>query len=196
MDELGAAAGDRVAVAGNLGSGSCLLWGRTGNLGAALADQEWFAELYQGSYRRLVLTAYALTHDLGAAEEVTQEAFALAYARATRVAEADSPEAWLRTVVVNLARRRWRRRAMLNRILRREPLAEAVEPPGAHLDLHTAIQGLGTEFRSVVVLHYLADLPVDDVASLLDIPVGTVKSRLSRARATLAERLRTEVDHA
>ncbi len=161
-----------------------------------MADQEWFAELYQGSYRRLVLTAYALTHDLGAAEELAQEAFSLAYARSARVALTDSPEAWLRTVVVNLARRRWRRRTMLDRILRREQPAEVVEPPAEHLDLHAAIRQLGPEFRSVVVLHYLADLPVDDVASLLDIPVGTVKSRLSRARATLAQRLRTEVDHA
>lgn len=163
-----------------------------------MADQEWFAELYQGCYRRLVLTAYALTHDLGAAEELTQEAFALAYARSARVAKADSPEAWLRTVVASAspARGRWRRRTMLDRILRREQPAEVVEPPGEHLDLHAAIQGLGPEFRSVVVLHYLADLPVDDVASLLDIPVGTVKSRLSRARAMLAQRLRTEVDHA
>jgi RNA polymerase sigma-70 factor (sigma-E family) len=161
-----------------------------------VADQEWFAELYQGSYRRLVLTAYALTHDLGSAEELAQEAFALAYARSARVARTDSPEAWLRTVVVNLARRRWQRRTMLDRILRREQPAEVVEPPDEHLDLHAAIRQLGPEFRSVVVLHYLADLPVDDVASLLDIPVGTVKSRLSRARAMLAQRLRTEVDHA
>lgn len=163
-----------------------------------MADQRWFADLYQGSYRRLVLTAYAMTNDLGAAEEVTQEAFALAYGRRARVAGADSPEAWLRTVVVNLVRRRWRRRAMLDRILRRqhdEPAPET-EPPDEHLDLHAAIRALAPEFRSVVVLHYLADLPVDDVASILDIPVGTVKSRLARARTTLATRLRTEVDHA
>lgn len=161
-----------------------------------MTDQSWFAELYAGCYRRLVLTAYAMTNDLGVAEEVTQEAFAIAYGRRAKVAGADNPEAWLRTVVVNLVRRRWRRRTMLDRILRREQPAEVVEPPGEHLDLHTAVQQLGPEFRSVVVLHYLADLPVEEVASVLEIPVGTVKSRLSRARATLAQRLRTEADHA
>lgn len=157
----------------------------------------WFADLYQGSYRRLVLTAYAMTNDLGTAEEITQEAFALAYGRRTRVSRADSPEAWLRTVVVNLARRRFRRRAMLDRILRRQDAepAPATTPPGEHLDLHSAIRGLSEEFRSVVVLHYLADLPVGEVASILAVPVGTVKSRLARARTTLATRLRTEVDH-
>jgi RNA polymerase sigma-70 factor (sigma-E family) len=157
---------------------------------------EWFAELYQECYERLVLTAYAMTNDLGVAEEITQEAFALAYDRQTRVARTDSPEAWLRTVVVNLARRRFRRRATLDRILRRQQAEPPPpEPSGEHLDLHAAIRGLGEEHRTVVVLHYLADLPVDEVAAVLGVPVGTVKSRLARARATLAERLRTEVDH-
>jgi RNA polymerase sigma-70 factor (ECF subfamily) len=100
-------------------------------------------------------------------------------------------------VVVNLARRRFRRRAMLDRILRRQHAEPALPPSavGEHLDLHAAIHGLSPEFRSVVVLHYLADLPVDEIATVLDVPVGTVKSRLARARTTLAARLRTEVDH-
>jgi RNA polymerase sigma-70 factor (sigma-E family) len=163
-----------------------------------VADQQWFAELYQSCYRRLVLTTYALTNDLGVAEEITQEAFALAYGRRARVAAADHPEAWIRTVAVNLARRRGRRRAMLDRILRRQEAAPPAAPAGEHLDLHRAIQALSDEHRAVVVLHYLADLPVDEVASLLDIPVGTVKSRLSRARTALADALgsRAEVDHA
>lgn len=162
-----------------------------------MSEQTWFAELYQGSYERLVLTAYAMTNDLGVAEEITQEAFALAYGRQNRVARADSPEAWLRTVVTNLARRRFRRRATLDRILRRQQAEPPPppEPPGEHLDLHAAIRGLGQEHRMVVVLHYLSDLPVEEVAAVLDVPVGTVKSRLARARAALANRLRTEVDH-
>jgi len=102
-------------------------------------------------------------------------------------------------VVVNLARRRWRRRAMLDRLLHRGA-ADPEEPPefvGEHLDLHLAIRALGRDHQAAVVLHYLADLPVDEVASILDVPVGTVKSRLARARAALAERLRTEeVDRA
>lgn len=158
-----------------------------------MANGEWFAQLYQESYRSLVLTAYALLRDMGEAEDVTQEAFAVAYGRRARVSRTDSPEAWLRTVVVNLARRRWRRRAMLDRIMLRE---YSEDPPtevfGEHLDLHAAIRALGHEYQATVVLHYLADLPVDDVASILDVPVGTVKSRLARARAALAAQLRTE----
>jgi len=160
-------------------------------------EQTWFAELYDRCYERLVLTAYAMTNDLGAAEEITQEAFAVAYGRARRVSRTDCPEAWLRTVVTNLARRRFRRRMTLDRILLRqqaEPPPQA-KPPEENLDLHEAIRTLGQDHRTVVVLHYLADLPVEEVAAVLDVPVGTVKSRLARARAALAERLRTEVDH-
>jgi RNA polymerase sigma-70 factor (ECF subfamily) len=162
-----------------------------------VTEQTWFAELYDRCYEGLVLTAYAMTNDLGVAEEITQEAFAVAYGRQGRVRRADSPEAWLRTVVMNLARRRFRRRATLDRILRRQQAEPPPRTPSPdeHLDLHTAIRGLGQEHRTVVVLHYLADLPVDEVAALLGVPVGTVKSRLARARAALAERLRTEVDH-
>jgi len=83
---------------------------------------------------------------------------------------------------------------MLDRILRREPEV-AAEGFGEHLDLHAAIRALGHEYQAAVVLHYLADLPVDEVASILDVPVGTVKSRLSRARAALAAQLRTEEMH-
>jgi RNA polymerase sigma-70 factor (ECF subfamily) len=144
-----------------------------------MADETWFERLYQGSYRRLVLTAYGMTGDLGAAEEITQEAFAIAYGKRGKVSRTDSPEAWLRTVVVNLARRRYRRKITLDRILRRahaEPLP-GEERVGEHLDLHDAIKELGAEYRAVVVLHYLADLPVDEVAALLGAPVGTVKCR-------------------
>jgi RNA polymerase sigma-70 factor (sigma-E family) len=166
-------------------------------MGGAVTTESWFAELYRGCYRRLVLTAYGMTGDLGAAEEITQEAFTLAYGRRGRVSRTDSPEAWLRTVVVNLARRRFRRTAMLDRLLRRQSAEPALTglPLGEHLDLHVAIRRLDADLRSVVVLHYLADLPVDEVAAILDIPVGTVKSRLARGRAALATHLRTEVDH-
>lgn len=162
-----------------------------------VTDEGWFAQLYEGSFRKLVLAAYAMTNDLGEAEEITQEAFAIAYGRQSRLAAADSQEAWVRTVVVNLARRRLRRRTMLDRILRRrhdEPQPPA-DTTSEYLDLHDAIRTLPADQRVVVMLHYLADLPVDEIASIVDIPVGTVKSRLSRARTALATQLRTAVDH-
>ncbi|MEV4315272.1 SigE family RNA polymerase sigma factor [Actinocrispum sp. NPDC049592] len=161
---------------------------------------EWFARLYQTAYRRVVVSAYAFNGNLSDAEEIAQEAFAIAYSRRRRVQAADNPEGWLHTVAINLARRRWRRRTTLDRLLRKEIPPQPVPPPdwvGEHQELHAAIRGLSDDHRAVVVLFYLADLPVDEVAAVLGIAPGTVKSRLSRARAALAERLgvHSEVGH-
>jgi RNA polymerase sigma factor (sigma-70 family) len=146
------------------------------------------AELYHASYRRLVAQVYAFTTDLGEAQEAVQEAFARALARRGGLAGVDVPEAWLRTVAVNIVKRRWRRKQLLDRILLRERpltrvLQEAPEPDRA--DLREALASIPRTYREVIVLHYLADLPVDEVAAILEVPVGTVKSRLSRGREAL-----------
>jgi RNA polymerase sigma-70 factor (ECF subfamily) len=169
--------------------------------GRAAAEQA-LSELYHASYRRLVTQIYAFTTDLTEAQDVVQEAFARALARPRGLSDIDSPEAWLRTVAVNVVRRRWRRRQLLGAILLKERpvqtlVAEAPSPD--RTDLRDALATLPRAYREVVVLHYLADLPVDEVAGLLEIPVGTVKSRLYRARAALAARLEgyhTEASHA
>jgi RNA polymerase sigma-70 factor (ECF subfamily) len=149
-------------------------------------------DLYHACYRRLVAQVFAFTTDLTEAQDVVQEAFARALARPGGLTDIDNPEAWLRTVAVNVVRRRWRRRKLLDAILLRDrPVARTVEPPPEpeRTDLRQAMAALPDAYRQVVVLHYFADLPVDEVAALLQVPSGTVKSRLSRARAALADRL-------
>jgi len=159
---------------------------------ARTAAEQAIGELYHACYRRLVAQVYAFTTDLTEAQDVVQEAFARALARPDGLAGVDNPEAWLRTVAVNVVRRRWRRRKLLDAILLRDrPVARTVEPaPGPErADLRDALAGIPTTYREVIVLHYFADLPVEEVAAVLQVPVGTVKSRLSRGRAALAERL-------
>lgn len=149
-------------------------------------------EVYHACYRRLVAQLYAFTNDVTEAQDVVQEAFARALARPGALHGIDNPEAWLRTVAINLIRRRWRRRRLLDTILLRErPVQRLAEPgPEPHrADLSSALAAIPRQYREVVVLHYLADLSVDEVAAVLAVPVGTVKSRLSRARAALAARL-------
>jgi RNA polymerase sigma-70 factor (ECF subfamily) len=146
-------------------------------------------ELYHGCYRRLVAQVYAFTTDLSEAQDVVQEAFARALARPGGLDDVENPEAWLRTVAINVVRRRWRRRRLLDTILLRDrPIARLVTPGPEpdNADLRVALAAIAPAFREVIVLHYLADLAVDEVAALLEVPVGTVKSRLSRARAALA----------
>jgi RNA polymerase sigma-70 factor (ECF subfamily) len=156
------------------------------------AIEQAMGELYHACYRRLVAQVYAFTTDLTEAQDVVQEAFARALARPRGLADVDNPEAWLRTVAVNVVRRRWRRRKLLDTILLRDrPVARFVEqaPGPERADLRDALAAIPSTYREVVVLHYYADLPVDEIATVLQMPVGTVKSRLSRARAALAAHL-------
>jgi RNA polymerase sigma factor (sigma-70 family) len=155
---------------------------------------EALRDLYDGCYRRLVGQVYALTGDLGEAQDAVQEAFVRALASPRRFGRLDNPEAWLRVVAVNVARRRMRRRAHLDRLLRRDP--PAVEPvPGMspdHVAVVSALRQLPYVQAEAIALHHLADLPVHAVAELTGVAEGTVKARLSRGRAKLAELLAEE----
>ncbi|MDI1459984.1 RNA polymerase sigma factor [Catellatospora sp. KI3] len=153
-----------------------------------MGAHEELGELYHAGYRRLVTQVFAFTTDLTEAQDAVQEAFARALARRRGLSDVDAPEAWLRTVAINVVRRRWRRRQLLDTILLRErPLARLAAPPPEpdNTDLREALAVIPRQYREVIVLHYLADLPLDEVAQLLEVPVGTVKSRLSRGRDAL-----------
>jgi RNA polymerase sigma-70 factor (sigma-E family) len=156
------------------------------------AGERAVGELYHACYRRLVTQLYAFTTDLTEAQDVVQEAFARALARPGGLADVDNPEAWLRTVAVNVVRRRWRRRRVLDVIMLRERPIQRFAEPGPEpdrTDLSGALAAIPRAYREAVVLHYFADLSVDEIAETLGVPSGTIKSRLSRGRAALAERL-------
>ena len=119
--------------------------GRLANDDPRARAEQAIGELYHACYRRLVTQVYAFTTDLTEAQDVVQEAFARALARPRGLADVDNPEAWLRTVAVNVVRRRWRRRKLLDTILLRDrPVARVVEaPPGPErADLRDALAGL------------------------------------------------------
>lgn len=148
--------------------------------------------IYQASHQRLVVQLYGITGDLQEAQDVVQEAFVRGLSRDGRLAAMDNPEAWLRTVAVNIARSRWRRRQVMEGFLLRRAVDQPVPVPGMsedHVALVTALRELPIAQREAVVLHYLADQPVDEIATALGVAPGTVKSRLHRARIRLAELL-------
>jgi RNA polymerase sigma-70 factor (ECF subfamily) len=140
--------------------------------------------VFEASYRRLVGQLYAVCGDLTEAEEVVAEAFARAVQHQRRFVRLDNPEAWLRTVAVNVSRSRFRRGL---RIVHREQ-DEARHPAldDERLALMAAMRQLPSAQREAIALHYLADLPIGEVATATGATVGTVKSRLSRGRAALA----------
>jgi len=151
---------------------------------------------YQAYYRSLVAQVFALTGDLPEAQDVVHEAFARVLARPRGFLAAADPSTWLRAVVFNVARTRFRRRRVYDRLVRTgrvEPMAESV--PGLtpdRLALVEALRRLPMPTREAVVLHHLADLPVHEVAETLGLPIGTVKARLSRGRAALARYLASD----
>jgi RNA polymerase sigma-70 factor (ECF subfamily) len=154
-----------------------------------------FEELYTSAFGRLVGQLFLVTGNMHEAEEVVQEAFTRAAGRWQRLRDYDLPELWVRRVAINLAcdgRRRVRRLAVLAQL---DPDAAAVPPISVDgLAVAAALATLPRRHRQVVVLHYLFDWPVQEVARQLAVPVGTVKSRLARARKALAAQLDIEID--
>lgn len=154
--------------------------------------------LYAASYRRLVVQMYAICGDLADAEDAVQEAFITAIRKRRTLRSVDNPEAWIRTVALRRLHGGWRHLAVVRRhqATHRGP-EPIVEVGPEHVALVTALGLLDPGQREVVVLHHLADLSVAEIAEDLSIPIGTVKSRLSRGRERLSELLteREEPSH-
>lgn len=159
-------------------------------------DLEHVRDVYAVSAGRLVAQLYALTGNYAEAQDVVQEAFVRALARPARLRLVDNPEAWLRTVAMNLARSRHRRRIIFDRLVRTGRVDGPGEHAGGvspdHVALVTALQRLPRDVRATIVLHHIADLPVAEVARTLGCSVEAVKTRLVRGRRTLAGHLAEE----
>jgi RNA polymerase sigma-70 factor, ECF subfamily len=154
-----------------------------------------FDEFYGAAARRIVRHAYALTGNISDAQDITQEAFARAWQRWDRVRDFDSPEAWVRRVATNLATSRFRRDRTARAAAWQLIASPAPEVSPDTVALIAALRTLPERQRVVLVLHYLADLPVGQIAAELGCPVGSVKAWLSRGRAALGLALAvTETD--
>jgi RNA polymerase sigma-70 factor, ECF subfamily len=149
--------------------------------------------LFRAHWPRAYRAAYLVVHDAAAAEDIAQEAF-LAAVRALDRFDRRRPFApWLHRIAVNRAID-WAR----SRELRRE--VELVEPPGVSPPempqdtqrVGAALASLSPEHRAVVVMRYLLDYSPGEIAKLLDLPRGTVNSRLRRGLDRLGERLKAE----
>ena len=156
-------------------------------------DERAVSDLYSGTYARLVGVTALAAGSRGDAEDAVQEAFTRLLPRWGQVSQYDDPEAWVRSVAFRLLSNRQRKlRNGLRALTRLGPDAPAQAPTGDRVDVQRALAALPVTQRQVVVLHHLVGLSVDEVARSLDVPVGTVKSRLSRSREALAPLLREE----
>ena len=136
----------------------------------------------------------AILGDEPDARDAAQETFVAAWRQLPRLREPDRFDAWLQRVAVNAARMTLRARG--RRRIREIPtssvaaIADASAPePSADRDarrLDAALGRLPIEQRAILVLHHLEDRPLAELAAILDVPVGTAKSRLFAARRALA----------
>ena len=152
-----------------------------------MTRQDFVREVYDASYRRLVVQLFALTSDLAEAEDAVQEAFVKALSKGRSFDQVDNPEAWLRTAALNHVRNRWRHAEVVRRLRTKVPgPTPGAEVGPEHVALVEALAKLDTSHRTVVVLHYLADRSIADISTELEVPEGTVKTRLARSRELLA----------
>ncbi|BCJ71714.1 RNA polymerase sigma24 factor [Catellatospora sp. IY07-71] len=152
-----------------------------------MRDAESFDECYRGTSRRLLSYAYALTGDWAQAQDLVQEAYMRAWRQWGRLSEYEDVEAWLRLVVSRLATDVWRRLQRWRGAMRLLGPAPDAEPADeSAVLLHRALRGLPAVQRQALALHYLFDMPVAQIAQDAGVPIGTVKSWLSRGRTSLA----------
>jgi RNA polymerase sigma-70 factor (ECF subfamily) len=140
--------------------------------------------LYEAAYARLVAQVQIVAGTRSDAEEAVQEAFARLLPKWRTVSTYDDPEAWVRLVAFRVVTSRWRRAQAAtrgrNRLQRTTEAAAAASDDAVYLG--QALADLTVDQRMVLVLHYVLDRPVEQIARDLGVAQGTVKSRLSRAR--------------
>jgi RNA polymerase sigma-70 factor, ECF subfamily len=158
----------------------------------SLADLE---ALFREHWPRAHRAAYLVVHDSAAAEDITQEAFLAAIRSLDRFDRARPFGPWLHRIVVNRAIDWARSRALraevgdgaLAAVAESDRAGGAFSPP-----VVAALAALSPDHRAVIVLRHLLEYTPGEIAELLDVPRGTVNSRLRRALDELADRLEEE----
>ena len=160
--------------------------------GSGLTDES-FAALCDAALRRTYGLAGYLLGDATEAEDATQDAMDRAWRARGSLRDPAAFEGWLDRIVANVCRDRMRRRKLARMVdLETGPEHEAADPFRAFLDrdaLGHALDALTPEQRIAVVLRFWRDLPLEEIATRLDWPLGTVESRLHHALAVMRVRL-------
>jgi len=164
-------------------------------LQAQQGDRDAYAALVETRADRLLRTARAILRDQADASDATQETLLTAWVQLPRLRNPASFDAWLHRTLINECRARLRKR----RRSREVDLEVTTARTGDHASnsvevasVQAAFARISVEDRLILLLHHLHGLSLPEMASQLDIPVGTAKSRLWRARKALARALEAE----
>ncbi len=161
-------------------------WVRGAQAGSA-SDLE---ALFRAHWSRAYRAAYLVTHDASAAEDIAQESFLAAVRALDRFDRRRPFGPWLHRIVVNRAIDWTRARALRGEVELSPALAGArTESTGEARTLAAGLAALSPEHRAVIVLRYLLEYTPGEIAGLLDVPRGTVNSRLRRALDQLGGQL-------
>lgn len=148
-----------------------------------------FETCYAANYRKLVLQVNAYFGDLEQSQDVVQEAFVRALDRWKKVSTYEDPAAWIRRVAWNLAISHFRHKKVATNWLVRQREESSAGPGPERVALVAALSDIPENQRRAVILHYIGDLSVADIAEQEGVAEGTVKSWLSRGRSALFTQL-------
>jgi RNA polymerase sigma-70 factor (sigma-E family) len=158
----------------------------------AVDRDERIRALFEDHYAGLCRLAYLIVGDAAQAEELVMDAFVRTFVGWRRIRDLERADRYLRRAVVNLSRSKNRRRHTEERSGSEDQptmtFSLGTDPEDARV-VWNAVPALPHRQRAAVVLRYYEDLPEADIADALGCSVGTVKSQLSKARATLARSL-------
>ena len=143
-----------------------------------------FTAFYRGSFPRVYRATWLLVKQEEVARDATQEAFERAYVRWRRLQKEPWALGWVMTTSFNLARSNGRRTLPLD-----AASGHAPEPSSERVDLSRALAMLAPRQQHAVVLHYIGDLPISDIASVMNVSEGTVKAHLAQGRRALRSHL-------
>jgi RNA polymerase sigma-70 factor (ECF subfamily) len=161
--------------------------------GRGRRNRRAFEQFCATEYDRIVDTVAVAFRNTDLALDAVDEALARAWARVRRGYDIESLAGWVRVVAFNIARDKYRRDATAERHLSELIPAEredrSAETWGIKVDVRNALAALPDRQRQVAVLFYIFDFPVSEIAQILRISQGTVKSSLMSARAAMATSL-------
>ncbi len=156
--------------------------------GAQAGSASDFEALFRAHWPRAYRAAYLVVHDAAAAEDIAQEAFLAAVRNLDRFDRRRPFGPWLHRIVVNRAIDWSRRRALRGEVeLHESPVEQRDRDVGS--DAVAVMQQLSPEHRAVIVMRHLLGYTPGEIARLLDLPRGTVNSRLRRGLDELKGRL-------
>ena len=155
-------------------------------------DEAGFDALFRRELGPITRTAYLVVGDWEVARELAQDAFVQALRHWRKVRDLESPGGWVRRVAIRDAVRT-RRRDARGRELALGAAPDAASGGSITLDVRDALLALPVRQRAAIVLHYLDDRPVAEIATLLGCSSGSVKTHLARGRHALAALLGEDV---